>query len=290
LVTIQLLLISISHHQQPELSMKSAIAEPLPLRAYDWLVVNSSAGKDSQAMLDVVVEQAKAEGVLDRIVVVHADLGRVEWPGTRELAERQAQHYGVRFEVVRRKQGDLLSHVAARGRWPSPAQRYCTSDHKRSPITTLFTRLVNETRQRHPGKVVQLLNCLGLRGEESPARAKQAPFQLDERASNGKRSVYRWLPIHDWSAERVWARIKASGVESHPAYSLGMPRLSCCFCIFAPRNALVLAGRHNRELLAEYVALEERVNHRFRVDLSLAEVQSDLEAGAEAGPINSWTM
>jgi hypothetical protein len=46
------------------------------LRDYDWLVVNSSAGKDSQSMLDGVAQQAKDEEVLDRLVVVHADLAR----------------------------------------------------------------------------------------------------------------------------------------------------------------------------------------------------------------------
>ena len=35
--------------------MKTAIAGAPILRDYDCLVVNSSAGKDSQAMLDVVV-------------------------------------------------------------------------------------------------------------------------------------------------------------------------------------------------------------------------------------------
>ena len=270
--------------------MDIATTSPPTLRDYDWLVVNSSAGKDSQAMLDVVVHQAKSEEVLERLVVVHADLGRVEWPGTRELAEHQARHYGVRFEVVTRQQGDLLEYVEKRGRWPSPAQRYCTSDLKRGPVTTLFTRLTQETRQRYPGKVVNLLNCLGLRAEESPARAKQVPFQLDERASNGKRTVYRWLPIHDWSTQQVWERIKASGVESHPAYGLGMPRLSCVFCIFSPRNALLLAGKHHPELLKEYVALESRINHQFRKDLTLAEVQRDLEAGVKPGPITTWEM
>jgi hypothetical protein len=38
--------------------------------------VNSSAGKDSQAMLDVVAQQAKDERVLDRLVVTTADLAR----------------------------------------------------------------------------------------------------------------------------------------------------------------------------------------------------------------------
>ena len=80
--------------------METAIAAAPTLRDYAWLVVNSSAGKDSQAMLDVVAQQAKSEEVLDRLVVVHADLGRVEWPGTRELAELQARPYGFRFEVV----------------------------------------------------------------------------------------------------------------------------------------------------------------------------------------------
>jgi 3'-phosphoadenosine 5'-phosphosulfate sulfotransferase (PAPS reductase)/FAD synthetase len=270
--------------------MDITTTSPPRLRDYAWLVVNSSAGKDSQAMLDVVAQQAKSEEVLDRLVVVHADLGRVEWAGTRELAERQARHYGVRFEVVKRKQGDLLEYVEKRGRWPSPAQRYCTSDLKRGPVTTLFTRLTQETRQRYPGKVVNLLNCLGLRAEESPARAKQVPFQLDERASNSKRTVFRWLPIHDWTVEQVWTQIRQSGVESHPAYALGMPRLSCVFCIFSPRNALLLAGKHNPELLKEYVAFESRINHQFRKELALVEVQRDLEAGIEPGPITTWEM
>ncbi len=36
--------------------------------------------------------------------------------------------------------------------------------------------------------------------------------------------------------------------------------------------------------------LERRINHRFRADLALAEVQSDLEAGVEPGPVTSWAM
>lgn len=56
------------------------------LHSYDIILVNSSAGKDSQAMLDVIYQLADVEGVQDRITVVHCDLGRVEWKGTRELA------------------------------------------------------------------------------------------------------------------------------------------------------------------------------------------------------------
>jgi 3'-phosphoadenosine 5'-phosphosulfate sulfotransferase (PAPS reductase)/FAD synthetase len=257
-----------------------AQAEVPDLASYDWIVVNSSAGKDSQAMLDLVVELARKAGRLDRVVVVHCDLGRVEWAGTRELAEEQARHYGLRFEVVSRPQGDLLSHIRARGKFPDSARRFCTSDHKRGQVGTLITKL--------PG--TRILNCLGMRAGESTRRSKLQPFLVDKRQSNGRRTVWTWLPIHSWSVDQVWARIRQSGVRHHPAYDLGMPRLSCCFCIFAPKPALMLAGRHNPELLQEYVKLEADINHRFRKDLSLGEVQRALDAGEELGEIKSWEM
>ena len=81
------------------------------LRWYDHIVLNTSAGKDSQATMGWVVARAKDAGVLDRVVAVHCDLGEEEWEGTRELAEEHARHYGLRFEVVKRRQGGILQHV-----------------------------------------------------------------------------------------------------------------------------------------------------------------------------------
>ena len=69
-----------------------------------------------------------------------------------------------------------------------------------------------------------------------------------------------------------------------------MPRLSCCFCIFAPRSALMLAGRHNPELLDEYCRVEEQTGHRFRLELSLAEVRDALRCGEDPGPVRTWAM
>lgn len=67
---------------------------------YNWVVVNSSAGKDSQTALRQVVQLADAQGFhRDRIVVSHQDLGRMEWAGTKELVFVQAAHYGLRVEV-----------------------------------------------------------------------------------------------------------------------------------------------------------------------------------------------
>jgi 3'-phosphoadenosine 5'-phosphosulfate sulfotransferase (PAPS reductase)/FAD synthetase len=249
------------------------------LASYDVILVNSSAGKDSQAMLDLMVELATAAGVRDRLVVVHADLGRVEWAGTRELAERQAARYGVRFEVVSRPQGDLLTQIEQRGMFPSSTARYCTSDHKRGQVRRVMTKLTAEVQARRPGPV-RILNCMGLRADESPARAKKVVFEHDAKASNGKRHVDAWLPIHEWTTAQVWDRIRASGVEHHRAYDLGMKRLSCVFCVFAPKSALLVAGKHNPELLDAYVKVEEKIGHDFRKGFKLRVIQDELAAGA----------
>ena len=263
------------------------------LQSYDVLLVNSSAGKDSQAMLDQVVALAGAAGIHDRVVVVHADLGRVEWQGTRALAEEQAAHYGVRFEVVKRTQNDLLDHVKARGRWPGMGPtRYCTSDHKRGPVRTLMTRLVRELGELswRRGRPVRILNCMGMRAAESPARAKMRSFEHDKASSNSRRHVDKWLPIHDWSKDQVWTRIRESGVRHHRAYDLGMPRLSCVFCIYAPRDALLLAGEHNPELLAEYVSVERLIRHKFKADLAIEDIQEALARGERAAKPADWAM
>lgn len=256
-------------------------APVVALATYDVILVNSSAGKDSQAMLDSVIEQATRERVLDRVVVVHADLGRVEWKGTRDLAERQAAHYGVRFLVTTRTQNDLLDHIEARRMWPDSQNRYCTSDHKRGPIRRVMTALATEHREAGSSGQTRILNCMGLRRQESPVRAKAASFEHDETASNGRRHVDNWLPIHDWTTEQVWARIDGHGIRhlTHPAYGHGMKRLSCCFCVFAPKAALVIAGQHNPELLDAYVQVEVRIGHRFRHDMAIADVRAAIFAG-----------
>lgn len=196
-----------------------------------------------------------------------------EWEGTKELAERQARHYGCRFEVCRRPQGDLLTHIAQRKLWPSSKARYCTSDHKRGQVATVMTRLTKELALDRPARI---LNCLGIRAQESVARSKKVAFARDARMSNRKRTVDTWYPIFTWSVEDVWARINASGVEHHRAYDLGMKRLSCCFCVFAPAHALVIAGRHNPALLDEYVALEAAIGHQFTATLSIASIKAAL--------------
>ena len=273
---------------QMSLPMPELASPEVRLSDWDVILLNSSGGKDSQTMISEVCRQADREKIeRSRMVVVHANLGRVEWPGTLELAREQADIHGLEFRVVSRPQGDLLDHVEARGMWPSPKARYCTSDHKRAQIAKVITAL---DRERRCGENFRLLNCMGLRAQESPARAKKEAFSPNSYFSTKSRTVWDWLPIHDLSEEQVWQDIGDSGVPYHPAYDLGMPRLSCSFCIYAPKEALLLAGKHNPDLLAEYVAVEERIGHTFKPDLSMADVKDAIETGDGMSTFSPWRM
>ncbi len=269
---------------------------------YNIILVNSSGGKDSQTMLHQIVTEADTqEYPRSQIVVAHADLGEMEWKGTRELAQTQAKTYGLRFEAMKRPQGDLLTHVEQRGMWPSSTTRYCTSDHKRGQVGKIITMLHREwdaqqtvidwRTLRRVKKPFHVLNCFGFRSQESPARAKKSVFENNKRMTTKSRVVDTWLPIHEMKEDEVWASIKASGVPHHPAYDIGMPRLSCIFCIFAPKAALILAGKHNPELLDRYVEVEAKIGHTFRVDLTLAQVKEAVEADEEVGEMSgAWNM
>ena len=329
------------------------------LESYDYILINSSAGKDSQAMLTRMVELADERGYpRDRLIVVHADLGRVEWDDTKELAEQQAKHYGLRFETVAREE-DLLDQVQTRfntltananalaevikgsglveptweqllelgqervmsmatdsaaakrlwkiiGKkgeptkkqpnrhrkiaelsripWPSSQARYCTSDHKTSQVKKFVTRLHEEHGR---DKSMRVLNTLGIRAQESSERAKKLGFRPKKdyetkgSKSKGKRTCDEWYPIFGWPEEQVWDTIRDSGVEHHRAYDLGMSRLSCAFCVFAPQHALVTAAKHNPRLFEQYLEVERKVGADFQHGKPLSDIARVLAKAQE---------
>ena len=266
------------------------------LHTYHRVMVNSSGGKDSQTALRYVIDLARMQDYpRDRIVVAHADLGRMEWDGTKDLAQQQAEHYGLRFLITERRDAggkteSLLDYVRRRGKWPSSTTRFCTSDFKRGPCGRLLTQLDREARTDRK-QHIYILNVFGFRAEESTARAKRKVFDTNLRSSTTTRTVDDWLPIHSWTEEQVWASIRSSGVAYHPAYDLGMPRLSCSFCIFAPRPALLIAGKARPELLQEYVDLEREIGHDFQHNKPIREIQEALARGEEPGQIDgNWNM
>lgn len=268
------------------------------LHDYNIIIINSSGGKDSLCSIYEICRMADEQNYpKEMIVVSHQDLGRMEWQGTKELAERQANHFGLKFYVSKRRNSEgheetLLEYVERRGKWPSNKQRYCTSDFKRGPGARVVTMLSNEIQSGNgiERRLLTGLYVFGFRADESPSRRKKQILKENKVLTTNRRKVFDYLPIHEWSKEQVWQTIKANNLPYHFAYDLGMPRLSCVFCIFSPFDALVRAGYANRELLDEYVAVEERIGHTFRDKFAIREVRDAIERGYQPKEVTDWVM
>lgn len=206
-------------------------------------VVNHSGGKDSQAMFDYLYLRVPFRN----LIVVHAVLPEVDWEGVEEHV--RATTRGVPVFTCRSRR-TLLEMIEERGMFPSPTLRQCTSDLKRGPIERTIRQYAKSTGRR------LIVNCMGLRAEESASRAKAQVFKYNERNSKAGREWYDWLPIHDWSIAQVFDRIATAKQQPHWAYAAGMTRLSCCFCIMASKADLTTAARLNPQLYRRYVELE----------------------------------
>jgi len=260
------------------------------LHEYNIIIINSSAGKDSLCAIHEVCRLAdEQEYSKNSIVVSHQDLDEMEWEGTKELAIKQAEHYGLQFVQTKRRNAagqeeTLLEYAERRGKWPSNKQRWCTSDFKRGPggrVVTAFTKDLDKCR---------VLYVFGFRKDESPARAKKEVLKINTNLTSKKRTVHEWLPIHDWSIGRVWKTIRENNLPYHYAYDLGMPRLSCMFCIFSPFDALVIAGKANPKLLDKYIEVERKIGHTFRDGFAIESVKTAIENNYEPKRIPDWVM
>ena len=215
-------------------------------------VVNHSGGKDSQVMF----LRLCALVPVDQLLVIHADLPGADWAGTWDhVVATIAPLVPIKTTSVK----TFLQMVENRGMWPSPMYRQCTSDLKRGPIEREIRHFL-KTNPRFNGLIV---NCMGLRAEESTRRAKAAPFKKSLRNSKAGRCWFDWLPIFHMTEAEVFAEIEQAGQQPHWVYSAGMSRLSCMFCIMASRADLRTAAQLNPDPYDQYVAFERRINHAF---------------------------
>lgn len=212
-------------------------------------VINHSGGKDSQAMYLLLRGLVPAA----QRIIVHADLGEVEWPGV--VDQIKATTAGEPLHVCRSRRG-LLQMIEERGMFPSPSQRQCTSDLKRGPIERTVRAVTRERKAASIEAWGLVVNCMGMRAEESPGRSKLPPFKRHEGNSKAGREWYDWLPIHDLTTDEVFERIAAAGQSPHWVYAAGMSRFSCCFCIMSNKADLTTAARLNPGLYRTYVDLE----------------------------------
>lgn len=189
------------------------------------ILVPVSGGKDSQACLQLAIEQV---GV-DHVRGLFCDT-QFEHPLTYKHIEDMRRWYGVQIDTV--TAGNVPDKVRKYGRFPSGTARFCTDELKIQPTIKYAKALAQE----HGGFEI----WYGMRTEESTDRA----IRYKDRVSNdvydphdfmakypkylGKMGVVVRLPIIGWSKWQVYAEV---GEKMNPLYAAKFDRVGCFPCL-----------------------------------------------------------
>ncbi len=253
------------------------------------VAIGVSGGKDSCALALAVVAHLDAIGHKGPRVLVHADLGRVEWKDSLPTCERLADRLGLELLVVRREQGDMMDRWLQRWRdnmrrysdlscvkvilpWSTPSMRFCTSELKVGVICRALAA-------RFPGRTI--VSAAGIRREESADRAK-AEISKDEPDLKKVRlqtDGITWNPLLDWTETDVKAYCASRDFALHEGYTkFGMTRISCAFCIMATIADLTSSAAcpENVAIYREMVELEIASAFAFQGNRWLGDVAPHL--------------
>lgn len=249
-------------------------------------------------MTKAVLAFLKRGGFQNETYLIHADLGRMEWLETPAYMQTMSARYGVDLHICQ-KDHDLLEGIQRRAEkvapdnippFPSAAARYCTAGWKRNTINTWL-------RHTFPADVT-VIQCIGLRRDESKGRAKTPDHCANDMASAPTlgRTVLNWYPLAAWSTDDVWASLGISpeqltavqeavkagatpagaGWVYHPAYAYGNDRLSCSLCVLAGAGDIENGARHNPDLYRALVDLELSSGFGFQKNKPLYAVAPEL--------------
>ncbi len=256
------------------------------------VAVGISGGKDSCAVAIAVAELLAARGHRGPKILIHADLGLVEWMDSGSTCVRlstllKARHGQDNWDLVvtRRQRGGMMERWEERWAesqrryeelecvkiilpWSTPSMRFCTAELKRDPITAMLKRMFK-------GPV---LSVSGIRAEESPRRAKMPPSKPGSKLRAGS---VDWNAILRWRLEDVWRR--CAGFKMHEAYAMGSTRVSCVWCIMGSENdfAVALSDRRYDPLYRRMTNLELASGFAFQGGKWLSDLAPDrIQGGA----------
>ncbi|MFB6618541.1 phosphoadenosine phosphosulfate reductase family protein [Streptomyces sp. NPDC056367] len=150
-----------------------------------------------------------------------------------------------------------------------------TSDLK----TAVGRDFADETgAQLNLGRPYRAGYATGMWAEESSARAKKPVIELHRMTGRGTlRRVTTWLPIHHLTTDELWQLHQDHGIVRHPAYDMGMRRLSCRACPLAKTEDLIRSAQLNPALFAEYAQAEKEMGKPFKKS---HQTQGDHRAGS----------
>ncbi len=251
------------------------------------LALGCSGGKDSVSVAIRLNDYLNEIGHTGPRVIIHSDLGRVEWKDSIKQCELLAERLGLELIVVKRKAGDMMDRWETRWKnnvtryanlecvklilpWSTPSMRFCTSELKTSLICAELTR-------RYPKQ--KILSVTGVRHSESAARAKMPIASENDKLSARGCYGLNWNPIITWSTDEVFSYLKEQNHPLHEAYSkYGSSRVSCAYCIMGSKSDLLASAscEDNQDIYRLMVELEIQSTYAFQGNSWLGDVAPHL--------------
>lgn len=224
--------------------MNTTIPSHVAPHASSLFVVSFSGGKDSVAtwlllertlglrvscvFADTGHESDDTYEYLDLLVREHACPLVTVYPRVRHIWKKDPPE-----RVPRERWDDILDMqglVEQKGRPPGAKSRFCTTILKLRPLA-----------EHVAGISDPYVMASGVRAEESTKRAHMATWAFDDFMS-----APRWLPIHDWPAERVFDLHRQCRVPPNPLYLKGCSRVGCFPCILARKAEIAVVARDRK--------------------------------------------
>jgi 3'-phosphoadenosine 5'-phosphosulfate sulfotransferase (PAPS reductase)/FAD synthetase len=238
---------SVEPHTRFEVATTPEIEAMLARNAV--VAIGVSGGKDSNATALATAEYLARIGHKGPKVLIHADLGRIEWRDSGPNCERLAARLGWPLMVVRRTKGDMIDRWVERwannvnryarlgcvsliSPWSSSQWRFCTSEMKMAVIGQALTSKYKRS---------EIISVTGIRRCESDGR-KDTPIcasnTLLQRKKKGTTGV-NWNNIALWGLDEVFEYLELRGMPLHQAYTeYGTSRVSCCYCVLGSQPDL----------------------------------------------------
>lgn len=122
------------------------------------VAIGVSGGKDSQAAALATFRALDFARHAGPRVLIHSDLGSVEWSASLDICRQLAAFLGAELIVVRRNRGDLMDRWESRWQssvtryqdlstvtlvpcWSTPSLRFCTSYGDTSTVNSVLERV-----------------------------------------------------------------------------------------------------------------------------------------------------